>query len=72
MGQDELEAIARTCEQFCPQDTAYCGLTDQNEFVGASPPPNSFWLRVSFIALRGALQQPKGALLAEPLIGSFV
>jgi hypothetical protein len=40
--QDELEAIARTCEQFCPEDTGYCGLADPDIFVGAS-------LRVSLI-----------------------
>ena len=42
---DELEAIATNCAQFCPEETQYCGFSENNEFVGASPAPSSFWLR---------------------------
>ena len=43
--QDELVAIATNCAQFCPEETASCGFSEANTFLGASPAPKSYWLR---------------------------
>ena len=43
--QDELVAIATNCNFFCPEETASCGFSDDNIFLGSSPSPKSYFLR---------------------------